>query len=63
MILGHQRVPVFSYVLHYGTGRPLATAANRLVGPLQSHLTGKLVDGRVLRVSVLHRIHHRLAYE
>ena len=61
MVLGNQRIAVFAGILHYCAGRPLATAADCLICPLQSHLAGKLIDGRILRVGILYRIHYRLA--
>ena len=61
MVLGNQRIAVFAGILHYCAGRPLATAADCLICPLQSHLAGKLIDGRILRVGILYRIHYRLS--
>ena len=63
VILGNQRLTIASDVLDYCSGIPLATAANRLIAALQSHLRGKLVHVGVLGVGVLHGVRHRLADE
>ena len=57
MILLYQGIPIFSSVLDYGCRIPLATSADSLIRTLQSHLSWKLVDRRVLRIGMLNGIH------
>lgn len=61
MIFGNQGIAILACILYNRTGRPLATAADGLIGPLQGHLAGKLVYRRVLGVGILHGVHHGLA--
>ena len=63
MVFSHQSITILSGILHHCTCRPLTTSANRLISTLQRHLTWKLVHGRSLRISILHRIHYRLTDE
>ena len=44
MIFGNQGITILARILNHRTGGPLATAADGLISPLQSHLTGKLID-------------------
>ena len=57
MILLYQSIPIFSSVLDYGCRIPLATSADSLIRTLQSHLSWKLVDRRILRIGMLNGIH------
>ena len=43
-LCGNQGITILARILNHRTGGPLATAADGLISPLQSHLTGKLID-------------------
>lgn len=63
MILLHKCIPIFSGILYHSARRPLTTATDRLISSFQSHLARQLIHGRILRIGILNRIHHRLANE
>ena len=61
MIFGNQGIAILACILYNRTGRPLATATDGLIGPLQGHFARKLIYRRVLGVGILHGVHHGLA--